>query len=133
MAKQSLNNIKNWFKTGLIPTQIQFWDTWDSFWHKDDSIPASSIQGLDNLLSSKAENADFQAHLNDENAHSELFIRTKIYQEGDFQIFKVLPNTANQLEIGDYVKGIVQGFLIEGKYEGGDPNLLTSYPNSNQL
>ncbi len=54
MAKQSLNTIKNWFKTRLKPTQAQFWDTWDSFWHKDDSIPTESVTGLDTILNSKA-------------------------------------------------------------------------------
>lgn len=51
MAKVSLSTIKNWFRTALKPTQSQFWDTWDSFWHKDDSIPTSSITGLDAYLS----------------------------------------------------------------------------------
>lgn len=49
--KVSLATIKNWFKTGLKPTQSQFWDTWDSFWHKDDSIPTASVAGLDSALS----------------------------------------------------------------------------------
>ena len=47
--------IKNWFKTGLKPTQNQFWSTWDSFWHKSESLPISSISGLGNLLDGKAE------------------------------------------------------------------------------
>ena len=47
----SLADIKNWFRTGLKPTQSQFWNTWDSFWHKDDSIPTSSVAGLDAALS----------------------------------------------------------------------------------
>ena len=47
--------IKNWFKTGLKPTQTQFWSTWDSFWHKSESLPISSITNLANLLDSKAE------------------------------------------------------------------------------
>lgn len=46
--------IKNWFKTGLKPTQAQFWSTWDSFWHKSESLPISSISGLGNLLDGKA-------------------------------------------------------------------------------
>jgi len=54
MAKQSLNTIKNWFKTGLKPSQTQFWDVWDSFWHKDQAIPAESIEGLDAILTGKA-------------------------------------------------------------------------------
>ena len=51
----SLAEIKNWFKTGLKPTQIQFWATWDSFWHKDEVIPQSRIQNLITDLENKAE------------------------------------------------------------------------------
>lgn len=47
--------IRNWFKTGLKPTQTQFWSTWDSFWHKSETLPISSISGLGNLLDGKAE------------------------------------------------------------------------------
>jgi hypothetical protein len=54
MAKQTLNTIKNWFKTGLKPTQAQFWDTWDSFWHKDEMIPSAKITNLDTILTGKA-------------------------------------------------------------------------------
>ncbi|MBU2526246.1 MAG: hypothetical protein KKC03_06570 [Bacteroidetes bacterium] len=50
MAKVSLASIKNWFKTGLKPTQAQFWDVWDSFRHKDDLVPAAEVEGLDGLL-----------------------------------------------------------------------------------
>jgi hypothetical protein len=57
MPKVSLGTIKNWFKTGLKPTQNQFWDTWDSFWHKDDQIPSSSIVGLDTVLAGVATQA----------------------------------------------------------------------------
>lgn len=69
MAKQTLNIIKNWFKTGLKPTQAQFWDTWDSFWHKDETIPASSIENLDSRFNQKADQEAFQAHLSDTDAH----------------------------------------------------------------
>ena len=61
MAKQTLNTIKNWFKTGLKPTQQQFWDTWDSFWHKDQVIPASSIENLDARFDEKADKEAFDA------------------------------------------------------------------------
>ncbi|WP_291152244.1 hypothetical protein [Flavobacterium sp. UBA7680] len=50
MATQTLNTIKNWFKTGLKPTQNQFWDTWDSFRHKNEKIPTTEITGIDELL-----------------------------------------------------------------------------------
>lgn len=50
MAIVSLNTIKNWFKTGLKPTQTQFWDAWDSFRHKSDAVPYADIEGLDAVL-----------------------------------------------------------------------------------
>lgn len=46
MPKQTLNILKSWFKTGLKPTQAQFWDLMDSFFHKDEKIPISSIDGV---------------------------------------------------------------------------------------
>lgn len=52
-----INTIKNWFKTGLKPTQEQFWAVWDSFRHKSDKIPVQEIQGLDELLFLKADKA----------------------------------------------------------------------------
>lgn len=66
----SLNTIKNWFKTGLKPTQAQFWATWDSFWHKEDLIPASSIENLDERFDEKADADAFQSHLTDHDAHN---------------------------------------------------------------
>lgn len=51
------NTLKNWFKTGLKPTQAQFWASWDSFWHKDESIPISSVENLTTVLNAKAEAA----------------------------------------------------------------------------
>lgn len=55
----SLNDIKGWFKTGLKPTQQQFWDTWDSFWHKDQQIPAEKIEKLSEFLDAKADKEAF--------------------------------------------------------------------------
>lgn len=50
MAIQTLQTIKNWFKTTLKPTQAQFWDTWDSFRHKYDKVPVKDVDGIDELL-----------------------------------------------------------------------------------
>jgi hypothetical protein len=46
----SLSTILSWFKTGLKPTENQFAQSWSSFWHKDDLIPQSSINGLQSIL-----------------------------------------------------------------------------------
>ena len=48
-----LTTLKNWFKTGLKPTQPQFWAVFDSFRHKDDAVPAADVSGLQLLLDGK--------------------------------------------------------------------------------
>ncbi len=70
MAIQTLNTIKQWFKTGLKPTQTQFWDTWDSFRHKFEKVPVKDIEGIDELLLTKADKTILDNHLADKIAHA---------------------------------------------------------------
>lgn len=51
----AINTIFQWFKTGLKPTETQFWETFRSFRHKNDAIPVGDIEGLQNLLDDKAD------------------------------------------------------------------------------
>jgi hypothetical protein len=69
----NINTILSWFKTGKKPTQKQFWDSWQSFWHKDEAIPQSSITNLVSTLDAKAEKSLFDAHKIDKTAHVDLF------------------------------------------------------------
>ena len=48
------NTIKNWFKKGLKPLQDHFWTWIDSYWHKNDLIPITSVQNLRKTLDSKS-------------------------------------------------------------------------------
>ena len=66
-----INTILSWFKTGLKPTQTQFWSSWSSFWHKDEAIPQSAISNLAATLNAKAEKDQFDFHKTDPNAHAE--------------------------------------------------------------
>lgn len=50
MSIQTIATLKNWYKTGLKPLQLQFWDWLDSYWHKSDKIPIDTIDGLDEIL-----------------------------------------------------------------------------------
>lgn len=110
MAIQPLKTIKNWFRTGSKPTQTQFWDTWDSFRHKNDKIPLEDIENIDQITGQK------------------------IIPSGEFLIFKVAPNTADELEIGDSVIGYCEGnFLAEATYYGGDTSLMSSFTKPNNL
>ncbi len=47
MPITKLSTILSWFETGDKPTEKQFRDTWNSFWHKDEKIPVSQILDLD--------------------------------------------------------------------------------------
>ena len=67
------NTIKDWFRTGLKPTQAQFWATWDSFWHKDEKIPITAIEDIENILNEKADAEAFDNHVVDAGAHADLF------------------------------------------------------------
>lgn len=69
----NINTILGWYRTGLKPTETQFRDSWRSFWHKDEKISQSAIDGLTDVLSAKTENSQFNGHKTDANAHSELF------------------------------------------------------------
>lgn len=71
------NTLKSWFKTGLKPTQLQFWAWMDSYFHKDEAIPQNSISGLQQVLNAKAEKTQLEAHLSDPDAHSELLSGTE--------------------------------------------------------
>ncbi len=58
--KVDRNTIKSWFQTHKEPTEEQFANTWDSFWHKDDNIPIGSVENLSavvELLEQAAGNA----------------------------------------------------------------------------
>jgi len=50
-----LNTILNWFKTGLKPTQAQFWASWQSFRHLDDKVPQADIDGLQDSFDEKVD------------------------------------------------------------------------------
>ncbi len=66
------NIIKNWFKTGKIPTQSQFWEVFDSYFHKSEQIPIENIQEVIKILDLKLDNNFFLDHLSDGQAHSDL-------------------------------------------------------------
>lgn len=57
----------------------------------------------------------------------------KTFAAGKLQIYKVAPNTADVLEIGDVVQGVVQNNFITAVYTGGNPELLSSYDKINQI
>lgn len=63
MSTQRRSVLKNWFRKGLTPTQAQFADAFDSFFHKsEDLIPLSQVSGL--LAEIETKKAELQDYLN---------------------------------------------------------------------
>lgn len=69
----AINTLKKWFSNFKKPNQEQFWAWIDSFWHKSEQIPMSSIDGLDRIIEGTASAQQLQNHLTDTNAHKGLF------------------------------------------------------------
>lgn len=63
------NTLKGWFVKGAKPLASQFAAWIDSFWHKDDQINISDINGLSSALSEKAPGSTLSAHTDDMSIH----------------------------------------------------------------
>lgn len=115
-----IETIKNWFRTGLKPTQAQFWAWIDSFWHKDTPIPQDSIEGLTNVLNEKLDISKVTSNLESNNM-VEVFSTAAIRQLQDHRIsvdgfdftwHKIPSNTGNQPITGEVLSG---GYTNQGK------------------
>ena len=71
----AIQTLKQWFSNFKKPTQEQFWAWIDSFWHKSEKIPMTSIEGLENVIQGTASAEQLRNHLTDSQAHKGLFDR----------------------------------------------------------
>ena len=55
MAVVDRNTLKQWFVRGARPTAEQFASWIDSFFHRDDKVPATSVEGLQVAFDAKAD------------------------------------------------------------------------------
>ena len=69
MAIISRSQLKAWFRRGLFPIESQFHAWIDSFWHKEDTIPISSIENLSSSLNNKADTADLARKADQSHKH----------------------------------------------------------------
>ncbi|MDV6170245.1 hypothetical protein R1T16_17545 [Flavobacterium sp. DG1-102-2] len=127
----SRNDIKQWFKRYLKPTQQQFWEMLDSYLHKEDEISIENVQNLLNILNAKAEKAQLTGHLTDPNAHAELF--EKVYSPYRYTTFT--PNTeTNEVIIPELIEAELDGVGYQNQMitEGIDfdpaTGTLSGYP-----
>ena len=61
MTTTDKNTLKQWFSKGAKPLAAQFAAWIDAFWHKDEMIPASRIEGLQKAFDLKADSGALAA------------------------------------------------------------------------
>ena len=69
--------LKKWFSNFMKPAQEHFSAWIDSYWHKNEPIPMSSIEGLSRAIENTASAGQLLNHINDTNAHRGLFDELK--------------------------------------------------------
>lgn len=69
--------LKKWFSNFMKPAQEHFAAWIDSYWHKSEQIPMSSIDGLSRAIENTASAGQLLNHLDDTNAHHALFEELK--------------------------------------------------------
>ena len=69
--------LKKWFSNFMKPAQEHFAAWIDSYWHKDEQIPMSKIDGLSTAIENTVSAKQLLNHLDDTNAHHALFEELK--------------------------------------------------------
>lgn len=69
----AITTLYNWFSDLKKPTGAQFKALIDSFFHKSEKIPMTSIEGLENVIQGTASAEQLRNHLTDSQAHRALF------------------------------------------------------------
>ncbi len=64
-----IQTILQWWKQYAKPTETQVAETFNSLRHKNDSVPAAEVGGLDDLLLQKADKIPFEEHIGDKIKH----------------------------------------------------------------
>ena len=74
--------LKKWFSNFMKPAQEHFAAWIDSFWHKSEQIPMSNIEGLNKAIENTVSAKQLLNHLDDTNAHRNLFDKKVDKEEG---------------------------------------------------
>ena len=109
--------LKKWFSNLMKPAQEHFAAWIDSFWHKSEQIPMSSIDGLSRAIENTVSAKQLLNHLDDTNAHRALFDEKVDKEDG-----KGLSANDFTNEHKDKLEGLqptdVSGLLPKGGYDG---------------
>ena len=106
-----------WFSNFMKPAQEHFKALIDSFWHKSEKIPMSSIDGLSTAIENTASAKQLLNHLDDTNAHRNLFDKKVDKEDGKGLSANDFTNEHKQ-KLEGLQPTDVSGLLPKGGYEG---------------
>ncbi len=109
--------LKKWFSNFMKPAQEHFAAWIDSYWHKSESIPMSSIEGLSKAIENTASAKQLLNHLDDTNAHRNLFDKKVDKEEGKGLSSNDFTNQHKQ-KLEGLQPTDVSGLLPKGGYDG---------------
>lgn len=103
MAKQTPQTIKSWFTRGAKPTQQQFSDVFDSYVHKDETIPQEKVEHLGETLNQLQESVTTAL----ENSIENVTVNGTPVKKTDKSVNIVIPQSdwnQNDETADDYIK-----------------------------
>ena len=109
--------LKKWFSNFMKPAQEHFSAWIDSYWHKSEQIPMSSIDGLSKAIENTASAKQLLNHLEDSNAHRNLFDKKVDKEEGKGLSANDFTNEHKQ-KLEELQPTDVSGLLPKGGYDG---------------
>jgi hypothetical protein len=110
---QPINQLKQWFSKYKYPTQSQFWDWLDSFWHKDDSIPADNISGLEDMFNGIASGFNEAINTKQDITDNNLFTNNKTVVGAINELNSITEKSTNKGVAGGYAPLNSEGKIDE--------------------
>ena len=128
----AIATLYKWFSDLKKPNGAQFRALIDSFFHKSEKIPMSSIDGLDRIIEGTASAQQLQNHINDTHAHKEV-----LDKKVDKVAGKKLSTEDFTTELRQKLEGLQQvdtsGLLPKGGYTGTAQDLKNLIDNINRI
>jgi len=114
MAIQTISQLKAWFKKGLFPTESQFSDWMDSYWHKSEKMTLTSVDGLADTLNSKAETTDLQTvkDATDTNTTNITSLQNEHIIDLGFSVTRTAGKCYIDISAAEYDKAMLKGRFI---------------------
>ena len=109
--------LKKWFSNFMKPAQEHFAEWIDSYWHKSEQIPMSKIDGLSTAIENTVSAKQLLNHINDTNAHRNLFDQKVDKEEGKGLSANDFTNEHKQ-KLEGLQPTDVSGLLPKGGYDG---------------